>query len=137
MADSTPRSKSDEATTAELIGRLSDDLRTLVRDEIRLAGLEIKRKGKRAGIGAGMFGGAGLVAAYGLGALIAGAVLALGLVVPHWAAALIVGAALLVIAGALALFGRNQIGQATPPVPEKAIQGIREDVDAVRGGKEA
>lgn len=125
---------SEQASTAELIGRINDDVRTLVRDEIRLAQLEMKQKGKQAGLGVGMLGGAGIVALLGLATLIACAVLALGLVMPHWAAALIVGVVILAIAAVLALLGRRQITQAMPPVPGDAIAGVKKDVDTVRGG---
>ncbi len=133
MADRTQRETPAQASTAELIGRLTDDVRTLVRDEIRLAQLEMKQKGKQAGMGAGMLGGAGIVALLGVATLIACAVLALGLVMPHWAAALIVGVVILAVAGVLALLGRRQITEAMPPVPGDAIGGVKKDVDTLKG----
>lgn len=123
-----------QASTGELVVRLTDDIRTLVRDEIRLAQLELKNKAKRAGIGSGLFGAAGAVALLGSATLIAFAVLALGLVLPYWASALIVGIALLLAAGALALVGKQQLGKAMPPTPDDAIEGVKKDVDAVTGG---
>lgn len=134
MADPTRHDTPGQASTAELIGRLTDDVRTLVRDEIRLAQLELKQKGKHAGIGAGMLGGAGIVALLGVATLIACAVLVLGLVMPHWAAALIVGIVILAIAGVLAVLGRKQINEAMPPVPGEAIDGVKKDVETVKGG---
>jgi membrane protein len=99
---------------------------------MRLAQVELEHKGKRAGIGAGMFGGAGLVALYGVGALIAGAVLALGTAVEPWLAAVIVGVVLLATAGVIALLGKKQVEQATPPKPEEALASVQRDIDEVK-----
>lgn len=106
----------------------------LIRDELRLAQAELTQKGKKAGIGAGLFGGAGLVAVFGVGALVAAAILALALALPGWLSALIVGAVLLAIAGIAALMGKREIAQAAPPVPEEASAGLRKDVQAVKKG---
>jgi uncharacterized membrane protein YqjE len=121
-----------DQSTADLLKRLSEQTSTLVRQEIRLAQLELQEKGKRAGIGAGLFGGSGLVALYGLGALIAAAILALATAVDGWLAALIVAAVLFAVAGVMALTGKKQVDQATPPVPEQAIETVKEDVDEVK-----
>ena len=128
------RQEAAQATTGELVVRLTDDVRTLIRDELRLAQLELKNKAKRAGIGSGLFGAAGIVAVLGVATLIAFAVLALGLALPYWASALIVGVVLLLVAGGLALIGRRQLGRALPPRPEEAIEGVKKDIDAVTGG---
>ncbi|HSI92767.1 MAG TPA: phage holin family protein [Jiangellaceae bacterium] len=122
-----------EASMGELVVKITEDVRTLVRDEIRLAQLELKDKGKQAGLGVGMFGGAGLFAMFGIGALVACAILALGLVMPHWLAALIVGVVLLAIAGVLALIGKSKLSKAMPPTPDEAISGVKKDIDAVKG----
>jgi hypothetical protein len=103
-----------------------------VRDELRLAQLELQEKGKRAGIGAGLFGGAGGLAFYGGGALVAGLILLLATAVDGWIAALIVAAALFAGAGILALTGKKQIDQATPPQPEEAKASVQRDVDEVK-----
>ncbi|GAA1504863.1 phage holin family protein [Sphaerisporangium rubeum] len=121
-------------STGELVKQMSEDVSRLVRDEIRLAALELSRKGKRAGLGAGMFGGAGVLALYGGGALIAAVILALALVVPGWLAALIVGAVLLLLAGVLGLGGKRQVSKATPPLPTQTIESIKADLDAVKQG---
>jgi uncharacterized membrane protein YqjE len=120
-----------DASTGELVSRLSTQLSELVRGELALARAELAEKGKRAGLGAGLGGAAGVVALYGGGALVAAAVAALALVVPVWLAALIVGVVLLVLAGVLGLLGRNQLRRATPPVPEEAIAGVKRDVETV------
>jgi uncharacterized membrane protein YqjE len=118
---------------AELIQQATRQTQTLVRDEIRLAQLELTEKGKKAGLGAGMFGGAGGLAIYGLGALVAGLILLLATAVDAWAAAFIVSAVLFAIAGVLALSGKKQIEEATPPQPEQAVASVQRDVDEVKG----
>src|SRR3954471_15515820 len=110
-----------ERPTGELVKDLSTQVSTLVRQELELAKVELTAKGKQAGIGAGMFGGAGLFALYGVGALVAAAILGLSTAVDGWLAAIIVGGALLVIAGALALMGKARAQRAVPPVPEQTV----------------
>ncbi len=123
-----------ERSVGELMSDLSDEVKRLVRDEMRLAVFELQRKEKRLGLGAGLFGAAGILALFGLATLIAAAVLALALVLPAWLAAVVTGAALLLVAGLAAIFGRKEVANATPPVPEEAIEGVREDVDTVKQG---
>lgn len=119
-------------STGELVKLLSEQVSVLARDELKLAQLELTRKGKQAGSGAGMMGGGGLIALYGVGCLIACAVIAISGVVSAWLAALIVGAALLAIAAVSALMGRARLRKATPPVPEEAVARIKSDVDVIR-----
>ena len=118
-----------------LAQRLSEQIPHLIRSELRLAQAELAEKGRHAGRGAGMFGVAGLVAYLGLGSLVAAGILALALVLPAWASALIVGVVLLVVAAVLGLAGRSQVSSATPAKPEHAIEGIREDLAVVKGGQ--
>jgi uncharacterized membrane protein YqjE len=113
---------------AELLRELSDQTTTLVHKELELAKLEMAEKGKRAGLGAGMFGGAGLVGLYALGALTAAIVLLLATAMAGWLAALIVAAVYAAIAGGLALYGRSEARQAAPPVPQQATESVKEDV---------
>jgi MFS family permease len=113
---------------AALLRDLSEQTSTLVRKELELARLEMTEKGKRAGIGAGMFGGAGVIGLYALGALIAAAILALATAITPWLAALVVAALCGAIAGTLALMGKSKVSQATPPVPEQATASVKEDV---------
>ena len=113
---------------AALLRDLSEQTSTLVRRELELARLEMTEKGKRAGIGAGMFGGAGLVGLYALGALIAAAILALATAITPWLAALVIAAVCGAIAGGLALVAKSKVSQATPPVPEQATESVKEDV---------
>jgi uncharacterized membrane protein YqjE len=121
-----------DQSVSELVQQASNQAAELVRDEIKLAQLELQEKGKRAGIGAGMFGGSGLFALYGLGALVATAILALATAVDAWLAGLIVSVVLFAIAGVLALTGKKQVEQATPPAPEQAIDSVKTDVDQIK-----
>ncbi|MGB7818784.1 MAG: phage holin family protein [Ornithinibacter sp.] len=125
---------SDTATmgTGELIARLSEQTSTLVRDEMRLAQAEYSAKAKHAATGLGMFGAGGLLALYGLGALVAAAVIALALVVPGWAAALIVGGILLAVSGVVSLLGRKQVREATPAAPERTVRSVKRDITDVK-----
>jgi lipopolysaccharide export LptBFGC system permease protein LptF len=131
-ADGAQPSSTQERPTAELVKELSEQISVLVRDELKLAQLEMIRKGKRAGIGIGMLGGGGLVALYGLGCLIACVIIALSGVLAAWLAALIVGAVLLAVAGVAALMGKGRLQKATPPVPEGAVSSVRADVEEIK-----
>jgi membrane protein len=125
----------DDQSIGELVQQLSQQTAALVRQEMRLATVELQQKGKKAGIGAGMFGGAGVVALYGVGALIAAAILGIGTFLEPWIAAVIVGVVLLAVAGILALTGKKQVEQAGPPVPEEAVESAKRDVDEVKRAK--
>lgn len=122
----------EDRSAGDLVKDLSEQVSRLVRDELRLAQLELTRKGKRAGIGMSMAGGAGLIAMYGLGALVACAVIALALVLAAWLAALIGGLGLLLIAGALALLSKRQLQRAAPPVPARAAGSVKADIEEIR-----
>jgi uncharacterized membrane protein YqjE len=117
-----------ERPTGELLKELSDHTTTLVRKEIELAKAELGEKGKKAGLGAGMFGGAGLFGAFAFAALTTCIVVALDYAMPLWLAALIVAVVYGAIAGVLALQGRNKVQEAAPPVPEQATESVKEDV---------
>jgi hypothetical protein len=121
-----------DRTVGELARELPEQVSRLVREEFRLAQLEMTQKGKRAGLGAGMLGGGGLVALYGAAVIIAAIILALATVLPAWASALIVGAALFAASGALALLGRAKLRQATPPVPEQTAASVEADVEEIK-----
>jgi putative superfamily III holin-X len=118
----------DDLPVAELLKRLSEQTSTLVRQELDLAKAELTVKGKRLGAGAGMFGGAGLFGVYAFGALTACIILVLSLAVAGWLAALIVTVVYAAIAGVLALTGKKQVQEATPPVPEQTVDSVKEDV---------
>lgn len=140
MSESTratyePPSRQDpsEASLGELVSQVTQQIPELVRSEIRLAQAELAEKGKKAGMGAGMFGAAGVLALYGLGALFATLILVLALFLPAWAAALIVTGLIFAVAGVAALVGKKKVQQATPPKPERALDGVKQDVATVKG----
>ena len=121
--------RTEDRPMPDLLKDLSDQTTTLVRQEIELAKAEMTAKGKQVGIGAGAFGGAALVGLYAFGAITAAIVLALATAVDGWLAALIVGVVYAAVAGVLALLGKNKTQAATPPVPERAIESTKEDVE--------
>jgi uncharacterized membrane protein YqjE len=112
----------------ELVKDLATETSTLVRQEIDLAKAEMTERGKRAGKGAGMLGAAALVGLLAAGALTACFIAALDKAMATWLAALVVTVVLGAIAAALAITGRKQIQEAAPPVPEQAIDSVKEDV---------
>jgi hypothetical protein len=120
------------SSTGDLVKQLSEQVSVLVRDELKLARLEMTAKGKQAGLGAGMLGGSGLIALYGVACLLACAVIAISGVVAAWLAALIVGVALLAVSGGAALLGKARLQRATPPVPEQAVGSVKADVEEIK-----
>lgn len=135
-ADTDRERRGEDSSTGDLVSRLSHDVSRLVRDELRLAQVEVSGKAKKAGIGAGMLGAAGIIALYGLGVLITAAILGLALAVDAWLAALIVGVILLAVAGIAALIGKKRVTEAAPPVPERAVENVKRDVDAVKHARD-
>ena len=121
-----------EASTAQLVSQMTEQVSTLVRDELALARVEMVEKGKRAGKGAGLLGGAGVLAMYGVGALLVTIGAALATVWPAWLAALVVTVVVFAIAGVAALLGKKQVQRAVPPAPMAAVDSAKRDVDAVR-----
>ena len=135
MTDTTHNAPTRDAepSVAELVQQSTEQISRLVRDELRLARAEMAEKGKQAGVGAGLLGGGGVVALYGVAALLTAIVLGLAEVMPAWLAALIVAVVLLAVAGVMAALGRNRVKQAVPPVPEQAVRSVQADVDEVKG----
>jgi uncharacterized membrane protein YqjE len=145
MSDPTPRTTDEpfetlaerapqEPPLGALVHRLSEQIPELVRSELRLAQVELAEKGKKAGIGVGLFSAAGVLALFGLGTLITTAILALDLAMPAWLAALIVAVVLFAGAGVAALVGKKEVSAAAPAAPERTIANVREDVDTLKGG---
>lgn len=114
-------------STGDLVKQLSDQTTTLVRKEIELAKAELSEKGKVAGQGAGMFGGAAVVGLLALGALTAMILALLDKAMDFWVAALIVTVLYGAIAAVLAMTGRDRVKQATPPA-EQTVETVKEDV---------
>jgi uncharacterized membrane protein YqjE len=117
-----------DQSIGELVKDLATETSTLVRQEIDLAKAEVTERGKRAGKGAGMLGAAALVGLLAGGALTACLIVALDGAMATWLAALIVTVVFGAIAAVLAMTGRKQIREAAPPVPEQAIDSVKEDV---------
>jgi uncharacterized membrane protein YqjE len=113
----------------ELLKQLSEQTTRLVHQELELAKAELQQKGKQAGMGAGMFGGAGALGLAALGALTACFILALNAILPAWLAALLVAVVYGIIAFVLVKQGQARIKRATPPVPEQTIETVKEDVE--------
>jgi uncharacterized membrane protein YqjE len=118
-----------DRSLGELLKQLSEQTTRLVHQELELAKAELAQKGKQAGKGAGMFGGAGALGLAALGALTACFILALDTVVPAWLAALIVAVVYGIVAFVLVKQGQAKIKQATPPVPTQTIETVKEDVE--------
>lgn len=135
MADvlnGSPVRPATDQSTSELVQKASEQISRLVKDEIALAKAELTEKGKHAGIGVGLFGGGGVLALYGVGALFATLIIVLDLFLPLWLAALIITVVLFAAAGVLALLGKKQVTQAVPPEPSAAIASAKADVDEVK-----
>lgn len=125
-------STEDEQSVSDLLRQLTEQSNELARKEVELAKAELEMKAKRVGVGIGAFGGAGLVAFLAAGALTATLILALAEALAPWLAALIVTVAYLAVAGIMALIGRRKVEEATPPVPERAIDSTRRDVEEIK-----
>ncbi|GAB3027232.1 phage holin family protein [Mycobacterium bourgelatii] len=129
--DATPNS---DASIGDLVAQLSSQTSRLVRDEMRLAQKELQQSVRHAGIGAGLFGAAGLLAFFGFASVITAAIAALALALPIWAAALIVGGALFLAAGVAALMSRRQAKEVTPAAPE-TVASVKKDIEEVKGAR--
>jgi uncharacterized membrane protein YqjE len=132
MPETTGHPELQDRPMSELVKQLSDQTTHLVRAEVELAKAELAQKGKQAGIGAGMFGGAGVFGLVGFGALTAAIIALLATAMDTWLAALIVAVVYFAIAGVAALMGKNRVKQASPPVPEQAISTTKQDVDVTK-----
>jgi uncharacterized membrane protein YqjE len=121
-----------ERSTGELVKQVAEQVSVLVRDELKLARLEMTSKARQAGQGVGMMGGGGLIALYGVACLIACVIIAISHTLQAWLAALIVGAALLVLAAVIAAVGRRHMQKATPPMPTEAVESVKTDVGEIR-----
>ena len=121
-----------EHSTGELVKLVAEQVSVLVRDELKLAQLEMGDKAKQAGKGAGMLGGGGVVALYGVACLIACVIIAISHSVQAWLAALIVGGALLVVAAVVTAAGRSKMRKGTPPTPTAAVESVKTDLQEVK-----
>ena len=117
-----------EESMGELFKELSDDLSTLMRQELALAQAEMTKKGKQVGLGIGMLGAAGIVGVVTYLAFTAALIALLSTAMRVWIAALIITVLYAIVAGILALTGKNRVAEATPPVPEQTTETLKEDV---------
>jgi Flp pilus assembly protein TadB len=118
----------------QLVSEVTEQITRLVRDEMQLAVIELQQKGKRLGIGAGLLGGAGVLAFYGGAALVTAVIAGLATQLVLWLAALIVGVVVLGVAGVLAFVGKRQAQRAGPLMPEKAAVSVKSDIKAIKEG---
>jgi uncharacterized membrane protein YqjE len=132
MANNDAQPTLRDRSTGDLVKQLSEQTSTLVRQEVELAKLELTEKGKQAGVGAGILGGAGLVAMLGIAALTAALIAGLAEAMDVWGAALIVGVVYIAVAGMLVLLGRDRVRRGMPPKPEETIETVKEDVEWAR-----
>jgi hypothetical protein len=131
-AGTTQPHQMQERSAGELVKELSELVPRLVRDELKLAQVEMTQKGKQMGIGAGAYAGSGLIALYAIGCLLACAIIAISGAIAAWLSALIIGVALLVVSGIAALIGKSRMNKATPPVPREAIDSVHADVEEIK-----
>jgi uncharacterized membrane protein YqjE len=122
-----PLDRRDESI-GELVKDLSRDVSRLVHQEVELARVEMTEKGKRAGLGLGMFGGSAAFALVTLGGSMATIVILLDLVMPLWLAALIATIGYGVVAAVLAVRGRDELKEVGAPIPERTRDSIKEDI---------
>jgi Flp pilus assembly protein TadB len=121
-----------ERSTGDLVKTVTEQVSVLMRDELKLAQLEMTGKARKAGAGMSLMGGGALIALYGVACLIACVIIAISHSLQAWLSALIVGAALLVVAAIASAMGRKRMRQGTPPVPTEAVESVKTDVQEVR-----
>lgn len=132
MSDTVSTSNTPDPSLADLVRQVSTDSSHLVRSELQLFRTEMTEKAKTAGVGAGLLSGAGVVALFGVGALVTTSILALNLVLPAWLGALIVTVVLFAAAGIAALLGKKKIAQLAPPTPERTVENVRGDIAEIK-----
>jgi uncharacterized membrane protein YqjE len=132
MSQADTAGRTQERSTGDLVKLVAEQVSVLVRDELKLAQLEMAGKAKQAGRGAGMMGGGALIALYGVACLIACVIIAVSHSLQAWLAALIVGAALLAAAAAVTAAGRSKLRKGTPPTPTEAVESVKTDLQEVK-----
>jgi len=133
-AGGSPAQDPRDRPIGQLVNDATEQITRLVRDEMRLAVVELQQKGKRLGIGAGLLGGAGVLAFYGGAALVTALILGLATQIVAWLAALIVGVAVLGVAGVLAVVGKKKVQRAGPLVPEESTASVKADINTIKEG---
>lgn len=128
----SPPTEPADLPVGELLKRATEQTSRLAREELHLAQLEMQEKVKHAGIGLGMFGAAGVVGLFGAATLVAAVVLALATALDPWLASAIVGIVLLLVAVIMGVAGKQQVAEATPPLPEGAVESVHEDIEEIK-----
>lgn len=117
---------------SDLVKQASDEASTLLRQELALAKAEMTQKAKEAGVGAGMFGGAGYTLHLASLGLMLCLIFALATAMPAWLAALIVTVVFVAVAAALAAMGRKHIKKAGGPIPEQTVESVKQTIETVK-----
>ena len=128
---SAPSMGGGQRPLGTVVASAVDGLRTLGRKHVELAKIEASEAAAVRGKGAGMFAAAGVVGMYAIGFAAATAAAGLAVVLPVWAAILIVTVLLLIVAGVLALVGRRTIRTAPQP-GVRTRETLKEDVKWAR-----
>jgi putative superfamily III holin-X len=124
-----PNEARRDESMGQLVKDLSQDISTLVRQELQLAKAEMTQKGKEAGVGAGLLGGAGVFGLAVVGGSMATIILILDTIMPNWLAALVTTLVYATVGAFLALRGRDRLKEAGSPVPERAKESVKEDIE--------
>jgi hypothetical protein len=124
--------RGDQDSVGELVGRLSEQLSRLVRNELALAEAEAKQRGKRAGVAIGALGAGGILAFFGAAAFVTAAILAFSMIMRPWAAALVVGAFAFVFSGMIGTPGLWAMVRAGRGMGRESIENVKADVETVR-----
>jgi len=117
-----------QESVPDLVKELTRDISELVRQEIELARVEMTEKGKKAGLGVGMFGGAALLGMAVVGGSMATIIILLDLAMPLWLASLVTTILYGAAAALLALRGRDELKETGAPIPERTKQSVKEDI---------
>ena len=116
-----------------LLRRVPQIISQLIRDEVRLAKVELLTKAKAARLGVALTAAGAILALYAFGTLVTSAIAGLNEVLPEWLAALIVALVLALAAGILIPIGVQRLKRGIPPVPSETIDSVRDDVRVVKG----
>ncbi len=131
-AEESRTTGSRRPSIGELVGQVSEQFARLLRAEVASYKNELKTKAAKSALGIGLLAGAGVLALYLLGVLLAAAVAGFANLMPVWAAALTVSGILLLIIAALALTGVNALKNNVPPMPNEAVNRIKEDLSSIK-----
>jgi uncharacterized membrane protein YqjE len=132
MAHDDASTSGSDPSLADLVGQATSQISTLIRDELTLARLEVAQKARRAGVGGGLLGVAGVLALFGIGLLLTLTVVLLDLVWPLWTAILVVMVLVFAAAGISVLVGRRELSQAAPPLPTETVDSVKADLQTVK-----